>query len=78
MNITHHPNGRITVDVPCVLEIEVNEGVQYGPATETLSCEAGRQSFTEQDVLQRVQDVVRDATKHDDTIMWRVTGVVEQ
>lgn len=62
------------------LSIELKDGWTTEPAL-TLAddpgivSEAGRQAFDYDTIRARLQDVLVDVTKHDDTIGWRVVAV---
>lgn len=62
-----------------MLAVEIKEGgrLSWDSGAREIVNESGSQSATNQDIIERLRDVLADVTKHDDTIMWRIVDIIE-
>jgi len=69
------PTGEVFSGEPFYRELEAGELVADPGDGVLVNDVAGSAPFDTSSVVERLQDILRDATRGDDTIMWRVTGV---
>lgn len=62
-----------------MLGIELKEGarLEWDAGQRFARDGAGTQLISNEEITQRIKDVLLDVTKHDDTTMWRVVDVLE-
>lgn len=78
--VVHEPDGRTLLHLDVQLIIEPKDGYVYRDGA-LYSVNGGaygeviQQDASVESLMARVRDVLADVTKHDETIVWRVTDV---